>query len=208
MHCTHRGTSARKAHLCSRGRRLDRSDRSSHGVRFTSAHAERTSWCSPSTGAATAHLRSRGDDCAYQSNAHTMNGSLPLARRGRVAGMLYDSVTRLTSARAERTRGSATTSRRSPSYLRSRGEGFYLLNDGNAVNDSPPLVRRGRDPHQVRPRTTAHLRSRGETEVQGVHVSGASGLPPLARRGPGFVQRFPNGDLLTSARAERTTPPL
>jgi hypothetical protein len=196
------------------------------GVRLTSARAERTcAWSSPSA-PGPAHLRSRGDDVrSTRPRIHTC-GSPPLARRGRSGRPWPGPRSRLTSARAERTRSTVCRRGRGPAHLRSRGEDAELHQATMTVRGSPPLARRGlrvgtdrghrprltsagaertRRPCSSHLRRPAHLRSRGEDARPLAIISSWAGSPPLARTGLGTRRHSPPPRRLISACAERAT---
>ena len=193
--------------------------------RITSARAEPTAWTAHSAGTVQDHLRSRGADCWFQARAALGFGSPPLARSRRHVGVPVVERGRITSARAEPTKGQHGAGGRAPDHLRSRGADDNSIDVDGALVGSPPLARSRRrtrgDRRRVRRitsaraeptiraclprrRATDHLRSRGADPAAVSARSFTDGSPPLARsrrsrrRAPAAPSR------ITSARAEPT----
>jgi len=153
--------------------------------------------------------------------------SPPLARGAPPTQPPCATRTGLTPARAGSTARPAGARRRCRTHPRSRGEHVSELCEANGYEDSPPLARGARLPHDHRPhhcgltparagstysnRTVVlhdgtHPRSRGEHALLGVHHHSTKDSPPLARGARGECRthrRFPG---LTPARAGSTPP--
>ncbi len=193
--------------------------------RLTSARAERTLKPGEDAALDTAHLRSRGEDSELWTNYAKPIGSPPLARRGHLVLVPRRLLTRLTSARAERTQVREMPWTTPPAHLRSRGEDGCCGWWPRSCSGSPPLARREHDgavPRRTWRRLTsaraertcgapatcgfpaAHLRSRGEDSLPAADAASKPGSPPLARRGQLQLRQPHDVHRLTSARAERT----
>jgi len=173
------------------------------------------------------HPRSRGEHLPHCGRMVPIRDSPPLARGALVLGQLLGGVEGLTPARAGSTARPAGARRRCRTHPRSRGEHVSELCEANGYEDSPPLARGARLPHDHRPhhcgltparagstysnrtvvlRDGTHPRSRGEHALLGVHHHSTKDSPPLARGARGECRthrRFPG---LTPARAGSTPP--
>jgi len=197
----------RGTHPRSRGEHHPDGERQGRRAGLTPARAGSTARPAGARRRCRTHPRSRGE--------HHPDGE----RQGRRAG--------LTPARAGSTARPAGARRRCRTHPRSRGEHVSELCEANGYEDSPPLARGARLPHDHRPhhcgltparagstysnRTVVlhdgtHPRSRGEHALLGVHHHSTKDSPPLARGARGECRthrRFPG---LTPARAGSTPP--
>ncbi len=194
-------------------------------VRLTPARAGTTPERLPACRVGTAHPRSRGDHMCEDVVVVGIDGSPPLARGPRTAGLRRRGHPRLTPARAGTTptRWRGCTAR--TAHPRSRGDHAVAGIAMDSAGGSPPLARgprndsghlrrrprltparAGTTPWGRTPRTrsTAHPRSRGDHIAEHANWFIGDGSPPLARGPQESSTVVRPGMRLTPARAGTT----
>ena len=175
-------------------------------LRFIPARAGNTTLGAVVTGWNAVHPRSRGEHPVLRGVVHHLDGSSPLARGTRDAGILQTAVLRFIPARAGNTRPPLGPCRGTAVHPRSRGEHPSARRSGIAGPGSSPLARgtqrcgrphrptgrfiparAGNTDRRAGPRVprTVHPRSRGEHARRAGPQLGQAGSSPLARGTPG-----------------------
>ena len=192
---------------------------------ITPARAGKTRSAAPGTATARDHPRSRGENTANVLRAIGDSGSPPLARGKQPRRVPLGDRSGITPARAGKTHGRPTRTRRRADHPRSRGENFAVPWPRRPRTGSPPLARGKRDrrrrDHQAVGITPAragktatcsarstspgdHPRSRGENLATAVLRRSAAGSPPLARGKQDDASVRRSGPGITPARAGKT----
>ena len=170
--------------------------------RLIPAHAGKTVRGPRSRVARRAHPRSRGENSGERQGGAHRQGSSPLTRGKRSAGLRSSSRWRLIPAHAGKTSMSMSSPQCEGAHPRSRGENPFLMPASAASSGSSPLTRgkhldggsveitgrlipahagKTREGVQVLGKAGAHPRSRGENSERPFHESHLKGSSPLTR---------------------------
>ena len=110
-------------------------------LRLIPAHAGKTSWRRSRIARASAHPRSRGENCSRTRSASALGGSSPLTRGKPVTCTDARSSTRLIPAHAGKTRPRRMRTTAIPAHPRSRGENAGWEHPAAGIDGSSPLTR-------------------------------------------------------------------
>ena len=174
----------------------------SRSTRLIPAHAGKTDSQDPSTRAAWAHPRSRGENEVIKVHRSSFHGSSPLTRGKPGAFFNSEALRRLIPAHAGKTLSACCLTPMTRAHPRSRGENLHHAKEASVKTGSSPLTRgkrsvivpvnitarlipahAGKTRERFEPGSVdaAHPRSRGENSSPSRRTKVISGSSPLTR---------------------------